>query len=109
MYSGEPDGADATSLIKNPDRLKYIFGENGNYEYLVASRSVDVGSGHASFNVANVGNSGVGTGNYGVCNSDSDRGYDNIGRDSQGIRPIVVLPSDIEVEENASGQWDIKR
>ena len=107
MYSGEPSGADATSLIKNLDRLKYIFGEDGSYNYLVASRSVYVDSSNVNFNVGYVGYSSVGTSEYALCNSDSDRGYDNIGRGSQGIRPIVVLPSDIEVEENASGQWDI--
>ena len=48
-YSGEPDGADATSLIKNPERFKYIVGEDGSYEYLVASPSVDVKSINANF------------------------------------------------------------
>ncbi len=109
MYSGEPSGADATSLIKNPDRLKYIFGEDGSYEYVVASRSVRVYSGNAGFSVASVGYGVVNTDDYffRLCNSDSDGGIDNVDRGSQGIRPIVVLPSDIEVEENASGQWDI--
>ena len=108
MYSGEPGGADATSLIKNPDRLKYIFGEDGSYEYLVASRSVDVGSGGAGFGVAFVGNSGVSAYGFNLCRSNSGGGNDGEGdRGSLGIRPIVVLPSDIEVEENESGQWDI--
>ena len=106
MYSGEPSGADATSMI-NADRLKYIFGEDGSYEYLVASRSVDVDSGYAHFYVARVGNSAVAANGYNLCYSNSDEGGDNGDRGSQGIRPIVILPSDIEVEENASGQWDI--
>ena len=108
MYSGEPDGADATSLIKNPDKLKYIFGEDGSYEYLVASRSVRVDSSGAVFHVANVGDSGVFAGNYALCDSYCDEGnddYEDYG--SLGIRPIVVLPSDIEVEKNEGGQWDI--
>ena len=107
MYSGEPSGADAASLIKNPNRLKYIFGEDGSYNYLVASRSVDVRSDGASFIVAGVGNSGVSMGRYALCGSDSGEGNDGGAYGSRGIRPIVVLPSDIEVEENASGQWDI--
>ena len=107
MYSGEPDGADATSLIKNPDKLKYILGEDGSYEYLVASRSVYVNSDRANFNVARVGGSGVLAISYSLCNSNSGEGYDNGGNGSLGLRPIVVLPSDIEVEKNEGGQWDI--
>ena len=108
MYSGEPDGTDATSLIKNPDKLKYIFGEDGSYEYLVASHSVDVYSGSANFYVAFVGNSGVSTRGYSLCYSDfGHEGFDYGYNGSLGIRPIVVLPSDIEVEKNESGQWDI--
>ena len=106
MYSGEPSGADATSMI-NADRLKYIIGEDGSYEYLVASRSVRVDSSNANFGVARVGLGGVRTNYYHLCNSISDGGSDYEDRGSQGVRPIVVLPSDIEVEENASGQWDI--
>ena len=107
MYSGEPDGADATSLIKNPDKLKYILGEDGSYEYLVASRSVRVNSGSASFRVAGVGDSGVLTDGCYLCYSESGGGYDFEDYGSLGIRPIVVLPSDIEVEKNEGGQWDI--
>ena len=107
MYSGEPDGADATSLIKNPDKLKYILGEDGSYEYLVASRSVFVGSHYAYFLVAIVGDGEVNADYYNLCDSNSDGGYGYGDDGSLGIRPIVVLPSDIEVEKNESGQWDI--
>ena len=108
MYSGEPGGADATSLIKNADRLKYIIGADGSYEYLVASRSVSMKPGYAWFNVAGVTHGAVLTNdNYSLCRSNSDGGNDYGDGGLLGIRPIVVLPSDIEVEENASGQWDI--
>ena len=106
MYSGEPSGADATSMI-NADRLKYIFGEDGSYEYLVASRSVVVTSGDAHFYVDGVGLSRVNTNYYRLCYSHSGGSHDYGDGGSRGIRPIVILPSDIEVEENASGQWDI--
>ena len=106
-YSGEPDGADATSLIKNPERFKYIVGEDGSYEYLVASRSVDVSSGNADFRVAVVGHSVVYTNGYRLCYSISGSHNDHGAYGTFGIRPIVVLPSDIEVEKNEGGQWDI--
>ena len=104
-YSGG-NNLDATSMI-SADRLKYIIGEDGSYEYLVASRSVRVDSYNASFIVAGVGYSVLNANYYGLCISNSDVGDDGGDSGSQGIRPIVVIPSDIEVEENASGQWDI--
>ena len=105
MYSVER--GDATSLIRNPNNLEYIFGENGSYEYLVASRSVLINSGSANFYVAGVNNSSVNANYYNLCNSYSDGGSSYEDDQLLGIRPIVVLPSDIEVEENESGQWDI--
>ena len=107
IYTYSGGQGDATSLISNLDNLKYIFGEDGSYEYLVASRSVYVDSSYADFGVASVGYSAVSAGRYGLCNSNSDVRNDNGDYGSFGIRPIVVLPSDIEVEKNESGQWDI--
>ncbi len=107
LYSySDGEDLDATSMI-SADRLKYIIGEDGSYEYVVASRSVRVSYNYAGFCVAGVGDSVGASGDYYLCDSDSDGGYDYEDDGSQGIRPIVVLPSDIEVEENASGQWDI--
>ena len=106
-YSYSGGNGDATSLIKNPDKLKYILGEDGSYEYLVASRSVGVNSYGAFFYVASVGDSVLYANYYSLCFSNSDEGDDNGDSGSLGIRPIVVLPSDIEVEKNESGQWDI--
>ena len=105
-YSGGND-LDATSLIKNPDRFKYIIGEDGSYEYLVASHSTKVFSGGAYFEVTCVGDSEVNVDYNPLCGGFDDRGLTMPGGGLHGIRPIVVLPSDIEVEENESGQWDI--
>ena len=104
-YSGGYD-LDATSMV-NADRLKYIFGEDGSYEYLVASRSVYVSSDYALFGVAGVGAGEVNLNDRILCDSYSDVGNDYGDYGSLGIRPIVVLPSDIEVEKKGSNQWDI--
>ena len=104
-YSGG-SGLDATSMV-NADRFKYIIGEDGSYEYLVASRSVGVLSSSARFSVALVGDSVVDANRCNLCISGSDGGDDTGDGGSLGIRPIVVLPSDIEVEKKESGQWDI--
>ena len=52
-YSGGKD-IEATNKVKNKDFKKYIFGENGTLNYLVASRSVNVGADRAIFNIASV-------------------------------------------------------
>ena len=113
-YSGTDHIAtDATEFIKNPDKVQYIWGGNTDdttfNNYLVASRSVVVDSDEVLFYVAFVGDSGVFTQGYYLCYSNSSSGYDHYrGGGSLGIRPIVVLPSDIEVEKNEeSGLYDI--
>ncbi len=89
------------------DKLKYIWGteENVYDTYYVASRAVDVNSDGAHFGIAEVGSRVVRAG-YALCNSSSDytggAGFSN----SFGVRPIVVLPSDIQVIE-ANGIYDI--
>ena len=106
LYSYSGGDLDATSMI-NADRLKYIIGEDGSYEYIVASRSIYIYSDCADFYVAKVYDGTVDAGDELLCKAYPDEGHDVGNCGSQGIRPIVVLPSDIEVEENASGQWDI--
>lgn len=113
LYWGEDtDGSniDATSLI-NTERCKYIWGGNTEEtcynEYLVASRSVGVYSVYADFYVAYVGSSEVYSSNYRLCSSDASEGYDRGDVGTCGVRPIVVLPSSLVVEENAAGLYDL--
>ena len=61
----------------------------GHICWVVASRSVNINSDNANFNVANVGNSEVNTNNYNLCNSNSSRGNDNEDIGSIGIRPVA--------------------
>lgn len=72
----------ASTVGLNTDRLKYIWGGNTQEtyynEYLVASRSVDVSS---------------------------DRAYFDVG--SYGVRPVVELPSGLIVEEVETGKYDL--
>lgn len=56
---------------------------------VVASRSVNVNSDNANFNVANVGNSEVNSNNYNLCNSNASEGNDNGDIGTFGVRPIA--------------------
>ena len=112
-YGADTNGEEisAADAGLNTDNLKYVWGGNTEEtcykDYLVASRSVYIDSGNADFNVAYVGYSEVDTGRYRLCDSDSSRGddFDVIGL--IGIRPVVVLPSTLLVEEQEGGTYDL--
>lgn len=111
-YGADTDGdeIDATSLI-NTERCQYIWG--GNTEetcynpYLVASRAVYVDSGGAYFIVAFVEYSEVSGYNFCLCLSNASEGHGDGDIGTFGVRPIVVLPSNLVVEENAEGLYDL--
>ena len=113
-YNGAETGGndiEASTVGLNTDNLKYIWGGNTEAtcykEYLVASRSVDIYSGGALFNVANVGNSEVNADRYSLCFSYSSGGYDDDDIGSFGIRPVVVLPYTLLVKEQEGGTYDL--
>lgn len=104
----------ATDRNIKTENLQYICGgttEETAYVYAVASRSVGVYSGEAffsmssreaGFNVACVDVVGVGT-NLALCDSGADGGYDRGNSVSVPVRPVVVLPSDLKVEDTTDG------
>ena len=105
------DDISASTVGLNTDKLKYIWG--GNTEetcynrYLVASRSELVSSGSAGFLVACVGDSVVYAGSCGLCISYSSDAHDYDDFGSFGVRPIVVLPSSLLVDEVETGKYDL--
>ena len=82
-----------------------ILGDSLDYVYLLASRSVGVGSDGAGFGVALVDGGFVG-GDGGLCDSRSDSFGDGGFSGAMPVRPIINLPSNIQVEE-VSGEWSI--
>ncbi len=103
---------EATTRGINTENCQYIWGGNTEdtcyNEYLVASRAVEVNSDNANFGVAHVCNSGVGPDYYcGLCNSNASGGNDYGEIGSFGIRPVVVLPSSLQVEEQSGGIYDL--
>ena len=112
-YGADTNGnyVDATSVGLNTDNLQYIWGGNTNEtrynSYLVASRYVRVNSDGAGFSVSFVGFSGVGAGVCLVCASYSSNANDLNGAGSFGVRPVVVLPSSLLVEEQTGGTYDV--
>ena len=92
-----------SSTLKNTN---IILGDILDYVYLLASRSVDVYSDSAYFNVAYVDGGFVSSSDGDLCNSDSDSFDDYGNSDAMPVRPIINLPSNIQVEE-VSGEWSI--
>lgn len=101
----------------NDEKTKYVWGESyaEKFFYLVASRSVNckalyidnIDKKRVDFFIAIVQTGEVGAYNYNLC-----RGYTNNGEDArsyglQPIRPIVVLPSNLQVKEISDGVYDL--
>jgi len=95
------------------NNAKYICGDSENpFKYYLATKTVSVLSGRADFNVACVhySNLSISTGcGVNLCRGKSDD-YDNYNgqsREAYDVRPIIVLPSDILMEEVSNGVYDI--
>ena len=98
----------------NTENLHYIWGGNTEdtcyNEYLVASRSVGVYSDAACFYVAYVSYGGTYANSYYLCYSDAFIGVGGRGEiGSFGVRPVVVLPSDLLVKEQSDGTYDLAK
>lgn len=92
-----------SSTLKNTN---IILGDSLDYVYLLASRSVNVSSGGADFDVANVYGGRVTCDTNYLCYSYSGSFYDYGDSGAAPVRPIINLPSNIQVEE-VSGEWRI--
>ena len=102
------DWGEATTTLSKADNMKYVIGEDGTNAYVVASRSVIVSSSSA-FLVAFVGDGYVYSYRDFLCSSDSSSAHGDGDSVSVPVRPIVVLPSSIQVEKNASGLYDLAK
>ena len=109
MYETLAGGGETTI---NEENFKYVVGEGykeGTFfsPYVVGSRSVVVDSGNAYFGIATVNEGRVSSRNYYLCYSDAEGGNDRDFSDAVPVRPIVILPSDLQVEETSSGVYDL--
>ena len=93
---------------------KSVFGDNNDFSYLLQDKSILVDNNIADFSVAVI-NEGYLTSHwysyyFGICYSNAAKGYNygTITRNISNIRPIVILPSNIQVEKNSESLWDIK-
>ncbi len=99
---------DLTKNLKNVKNMKYVIGESGSYmQYYVASRSVSVGSDCTLFNGGWVGNGYVSTYGASFCYTNYNGVGVAYGPLDWGLRPIVELPSEIQVGVT-NGTFDIK-
>lgn len=106
----EYSGGGEELLNINAEKFRYVIKEEQQEtafnEYLVATCSTCIKSDGVHFSIAYVGNNLVVVNKY-LCFSDSGSGNDDGELGTFGIRPIVILPYNIEVEKNESGLWDI--
>ena len=93
---------------------KSVFGDSTDSSYLLQDKSILVNDNIADFSVAVV-NQGALQSHwyayyYGICYSNATKGYNygTITSNFSNIRPIVILPSSIQVEKNSESLWDIK-
>ena len=101
---------DLTKNLKNIDNMIYIVGEETNFSYFIANHATDVTSGNTNFYIGNVSNGHIGCGGYGtgpMFVTHSSGGF-NCGPCNGAIRPIIILPSSIKVQELSSGVYDIE-
>ena len=89
------------------DKLEYIIGpEDSRYMYVVGSRSVNIDSASAYFYVASVGGGSVRSGgNFYLCYSNASRGRDRGNSASVPVRPVAILPSNLQVEKQEDGTY----
>lgn len=97
IYTGYPSTLNHKELI---------VGENYDYSYWLATKSVKIDSDFADFEIGAVGSGQICTDNVSLCYGYSDKFGNNEYTVDDFIRPIVDLPSNIEVEE-INGQWSI--
>ena len=97
-----------------PNISKILLGESDNeFSYLVGDKSILINE-VADFSVSVVLNGSIQSHwyyyYYGLCYSNETKGYSygSVTKDTSNIRPIVVLPNNIEVEQNTELLWDIK-
>ena len=100
---------DLTKNLKNVGNMKYVIGSSGSYmNYYVASQTIKVESEIANFYGAYVGWGTVcANDSYTFAKSRSNGANNGSGTSGLGLRPIVILPYQLEVEE-ISGVYDIK-
>ena len=101
------NGEDVAATLTKEENMQYVIGETGESFYYVASRSVVVTSEGDFFFVANVYEGRVGSYDTILCFASSANTLDLGRSNAVPVRPVAILPSDIEVEEVTSGVYDI--
>lgn len=107
VNGGGHEEIDLTNNLTNYNNMKYVCGEDFDYTYFVADYSANISDSSAQFFGAGVYNSGVHSNWSPFCSTNSTGGSRS-GGPSSGLRPIAIIPPNIEVKEVSSGVYDIK-
>ena len=99
-----------TNLLK-VDNMKYAVGEVSSYmnPYFIASRSVRFANNGAAFGISYVDRGIVNCDNTCMGSSGATGGFSGGGPSGYKLRPIAVLPPDIQVEKVTTEKFDIKK
>lgn len=107
--NGPGNTIDTSKNLLRYDNMKYVCGEDFNFNYYVADYSAIIPSNDfAQFFGACVMGSSVSSNSGAFCSTNSSGGNSGGGPQGFALRPIVILPSSIEVKELSSGVYDIK-
>ena len=90
-----------TGIANNSPEREMLFNNTDSKYYWLASRCVYAGSDYAYFYVRRVDNGRVVNNNLAISN-----GYEDAR--SYGVRPVVSLASDIQLEPNGTNAWKFK-
>ena len=108
-YLNDEGATEVADYNKFNTNMKFVVGTSDSFmQYFVASRSVYVQSTCAYFAIDFVMGGGVNRNNCYMCYGISLNGNSSNGPSGWGLRPIVELPSDIQIKEVTAGIYDIK-
>ena len=107
LYKMTLNGASTTINLSKANNMKFVVGENFDWRYFIASKSVEINSNYAMFYVAAVSNGKISqNGGAAMCGCFANFAHPASGA-AAGVRPIVEIPYNIEVQELSSGVYDI--
>ena len=103
------DEIDLTTNLLKSENMQYVVETSPYYGYYIATKYIHVYDSGASFGVYHVNSGQVGwDSSMSLAWTNDTTAGDGAGAPYDGIRPIIVLPSNIEVVEISDGVYDIK-
>ena len=107
FWEGTDSDWQTTEYTGTLNNLDLISGENNEFMYVLASRSVGVDSDYAGFGIGAVSEGGVYSSGNNFCHADSSSFHDFGASVAAPVRPVVYLSSEFLVEEQDDGTYKL--